>query len=104
MSAALTGVWQLIIATPIGRIPVTLTVADEAGTLTGTAESRGEKVIVLDLTAHAEPAGTRLTWRQAITKPMRLHLAFDVLVTGATMVGHSQAGRLPRSAVTGTRA
>jgi hypothetical protein len=34
---------------------------------------------------------------------MRLNLAFDVLFDGDAMTGHSRAGRLPRSAVTGTR-
>lgn len=32
-----------------------------------------------------------------------LHLAFDVVVAGDRMTGHSRAGRLPRSAVTGVR-
>jgi hypothetical protein len=34
---------------------------------------------------------------------MRLNLDFDVLVDGDRLTGHSKAGRLPRSAVTGTR-
>jgi hypothetical protein len=33
----------------------------------------------------------------------RLHLAFDVVVDGDTMAGHSRAGRLPRTTVTGIR-
>jgi hypothetical protein len=35
---------------------------------------------------------------------MRLNLVFDVLATADTLTGVSKAGRLPRSAVTGTRA
>ena len=38
-----------------------------------------------------------------MTTPMRLNLVFHVLVTGDALGGHSRAGRLPRSAVTGTR-
>jgi hypothetical protein len=34
---------------------------------------------------------------------MRLNLAFDVVFDGDVMTGHSRAGRLPRSAVTGKR-
>jgi hypothetical protein len=34
---------------------------------------------------------------------MRLNLDFDVVVDGDRMSGHSRAGRLPRSAVTGVR-
>jgi len=38
-----------------------------------------------------------------VTKPMRLNLDFDVAVDGDRLVGHSRAGRSPRSAVNGTR-
>jgi hypothetical protein len=34
---------------------------------------------------------------------MRLNLDFDVVVDGDRLAGHSRAGRLPRSAVIGTR-
>jgi len=34
---------------------------------------------------------------------MRLNLDFDVAVDGETLTGHSRAGRLPRTTVTGTR-
>ncbi|WP_420843240.1 hypothetical protein [Cryptosporangium phraense] len=47
--------------------------------------------------------GDAVAWRQAITKPIRLNLQFDVRVAGDTMTGHSRAGRLPRSTVTGRR-
>ena len=42
-------------------------------------------------------------WSQTITKPMRLNLDFDVVIEADEMRGHSRAGRLPRSAVTGRR-
>jgi hypothetical protein len=48
-------------------------------------------------------AGQRVTWRQSVTKPMRLNLEFEVVVDGDHLSGHSKAGRLPRSAVTGVR-
>lgn len=47
--------------------------------------------------------GDRLTWKQAITKPMRLNLAFAVRIDGDTLTGTSRAGRLPASKVTGER-
>ena len=97
------GIWALTIATPIGRLPVTLTLTYEAGVLHGIAQSRGETVALQDLAATAEPDGVRLTWRQSVTKPMRLNLHFDVLATADTITGFSTAGRLPRSAVTGIR-
>ena len=67
--------------------------------LTGTATGKGETVELHDITVAAQ----RVTWRQSVTKPMRLNLDFDVVVDGDRLTGHSKAGRLPRSAVTGVR-
>jgi hypothetical protein len=47
--------------------------------------------------------GPRVTWRQSVTRPMRLNLDFDVVAADGTLTGHSRAGRLPRTAVTGIR-
>lgn len=33
-------------------------------------------------------AGTRVTWRQSVTKPMRLNLDFDVVVGDDRLAGH----------------
>ncbi|WP_245665534.1 hypothetical protein [Actinoplanes subtropicus] len=98
------GTWLLSIATPIGRLPVTVVLTEEAGALTGTATGKDETVPLRDVVAVAERGGTRLAWRQAISRPLRLNLSFEVLVTEATMAGFSRAGRLPRSTVTGVRA
>ncbi len=47
--------------------------------------------------------GSRLTWAQSITRPMRLNLTFDVTVDGDRLTGRSKAGRLPAAKVTGYR-
>jgi hypothetical protein len=65
--------------------------------LTGTAHGAGEQVPLHDLVLD----GDDLTWRQAITKPMRLNLAFAVTIDGETLTGTSKAGRLPPSKVVG---
>ncbi len=67
--------------------------------LAGTATGKGETVALHDITVDRQ----RVTWRQSVTKPMRLNLEFDVVVDGDRLTGHSRAGRLPRSAVTGVR-
>jgi hypothetical protein len=92
----LTGVWDVTIKTPIGSLAVVYTFTDAQ---TGTATSKSETVPLQDITV----AGQRVTWRQSVTKPMRLNLDFDVTIDGDRLTGHSRAGRLPRSAVTGTR-
>ncbi|MEU8602434.1 hypothetical protein [Streptomyces parvulus] len=93
------GIWDLTISTPIGRIAAVAEFRRVDGTLTGTARGAGEEVplegVALD--------GDRLTWRQSVTRPMRLNLAFDVRIDGDILGGTSRAGRLPFSKVTGER-
>ncbi len=91
------GDWDVTIKTPIGSLAIAYTFTDDGGTVTGTATGKGETVPLSDITV----AGQRVTWRQSVTKPMRLNLDFDVVVDGDRMTGFSKAGRLPRSAVTG---
>jgi hypothetical protein len=95
----LTGDWDVVIKTPIGSLQVLYTFTNDSGVLTGTATGKGETVALRDITVAAQ----RVTWRQSVTKPMRLNLEFDVIVDGDRLTGHSRAGRLPRSAVTGVR-
>jgi hypothetical protein len=93
------GDWDVSIKTPIGSLAVRYTFTDQDGTLAGTATAKDEAVPLRDIAVD----GQRITWRQSVTKPMRLNLDFDVVVDGDRLTGHSRAGRLPRSAVTGRR-
>ncbi len=97
------GRWALTMRTPIGSIDAQMTFADEGGGLTGTAAGKHETVALRDVRVSRQGEVEHLTWSQAITKPMRLNLDFDVLVEGDRMQGTSRAGRLPRSTVTGHR-
>nr|WP_202517183.1 hypothetical protein [Streptomyces sp. SID685] len=88
------------VSTPIGKIKAVVELRrQDDGTLTGVAHGTGEEVPLSDVALD----GDRLTWRQTVTKPMRLNLAFDVIVDGDTQMGTSKAGRLPSSKVTGER-
>jgi hypothetical protein len=93
------GEWDVSIKTPIGSLQVLYTFTNDSGVLTGTATGKGETVALRDITVAAQ----RVTWRQTVTKPMRLNLDFDVVVDGDRLTGHSKAGLLPRSAVAGVR-
>ena len=93
------GEWDVTIKTPIGSLAVAYAFTDDDGAVAGTATGKGETVPLRDVTV----AGQRVTWRQSVTKPMRLNLDFDVVVDGDHMTGFSKAGRLPRSTVTGVR-
>ncbi|MEU0103440.1 hypothetical protein [Streptomyces sp. NPDC006267] len=93
------GTWDLSISTPIGKMGVVVELRGQDAALSGVAHGAGEEVPLTDITLD----GDRLTWKQAITRPMRLNLAFDVTVDGGTLRGTSKAGRLPSSKVTGER-
>ena len=93
------GDWDVTIKTPIGSLAVIFTFTEDDGTLAGTATGKGETVSLHDIVVDRQ----RITWRQSVTKPMRLNLAFDVVVDGDRLTGHSRADRLPRSGVTGVR-
>ncbi|NJQ02803.1 hypothetical protein [Streptomyces zingiberis] len=93
------GTWDLSISTPIGKIKAVAEFRRKDGVLVGTAYGAGEEVPLSDVVLD----GDRLTWKQAITKPMRLNLAFAVTIDGDTLTGTSKAGRLPASKVTGER-
>jgi hypothetical protein len=93
------GTWALVIATPIGKQRVVLELAQRGDALTGVAKGEAEEVELADLRLD----GNRLTWAQAITKPLRLNLTFDVTIDGDSLAGKSKAGRLPASKVTGRR-
>lgn len=93
------GTWDLTVATPIGRIEAVVAFRRADGVLTGTAHGAGEHVPLSDV----QFDGDRLTWKQAVTTPLRLNLAFATHVDGDTLTGTSKAGRLPASKVTGER-
>jgi hypothetical protein len=89
------GTWDVTIKTPIGSLAVVYEFTETGGTAT----LKDQTVALQDLTV----TNGRVTWRQSVTKPMRLNLTFDVVVDGDRLTGHSRAGRLPRSAVSGVR-
>ncbi|GAA1763813.1 hypothetical protein [Streptomonospora arabica] len=93
------GTWDLSVSTPVGTISAVLELRREDGVLTGSAHGAGEEVPLTGLVLD----GDRLTWKQAVTKPIRLNLAFAAEVDGDTLTGTAAAGRLPASKVAGHR-
>lgn len=97
------GEWDVSIKTPVGSLLIAYSFEVDGGHLTGRAVGRHETVRCSDIVVTDESTGQRVRWRQSVTKPMKLHLDFDVLVAGDQLIGHSRAGRLPRSTVSGVR-
>lgn len=93
------GTWDVTLKTPIGTLNAVYIFTDAEGALAGTASTTSETVPLAAIVCD----GPRVTWRQSVTRPIRLNLDFDVTVAGRTLTGHSRAGRLPRTTVTGTR-
>ncbi|WP_329087133.1 MULTISPECIES: hypothetical protein [unclassified Streptosporangium] len=97
------GTWNLTIDTPLGKqhAQADLTRSPD-GTWRGVARdpASGEEVSLADVTVQ----GREVTWRQSVTRPMRLNLTLQLTVTGDTVTGSAKAGRLPASKVTGERA
>jgi len=97
--APILGTWDVRLKTPIGTLNAVYVFTDTDSVLTGTASTTAETVPLAAIACD----GRRVTWRQSVTRPIRLDLDFDVTVDGRTFTGHSRAGRLPRTTVTGTR-
>ena len=93
------GTWDVSLKTPIGTIGVVYVFTETPNGIAGTATARDETVPLRAIACD----GSRVTWEQSVTRPMRLNLHFDVVTSGDTLAGHSRAGRLPRTTVTGTR-
>jgi hypothetical protein len=93
------GSWDATLVTPIGTMLVVFYITEESGVIGGVARSDAETVDILDAVAE----GSRLTWTQKVTTPMRLTLKFDVTVEGDTMTGAYKAGVFPSSKVNATR-
>ncbi|GFZ95939.1 hypothetical protein GCM10008018_47930 [Paenibacillus marchantiophytorum] len=93
------GRWSTVIATPLGKMPVILSIETSNGQITGEAQQGSE------VTAFQDPVrmGNQLSWSQRVTKPMRLNLKFEVTVEGDRMTGTAKAGLLPASRLVGER-
>ena len=72
------GDWDVTIKTPIGSLAVVYTFTEPDRSSTGTAAGKDETVSLHDIVVDRQ----RITWRQSVSRPMRLNLAFDVVVDG----------------------
>ena len=97
------GTWLLRMKTPIGTIEADYRFEEEDGVIHGSASGSGETTPLTDVVVENGASGQRVTWRQSITRPLRLNLDYDVIVNGDALSGESRAGRLPRTRVTGKR-
>ncbi|MTD57557.1 hypothetical protein [Amycolatopsis pithecellobii] len=95
----LIGIWDVTMKTPIGSLSAVYVFTHNGNEVVGTATGAGEETPVTAVRVE----GPRVTWRQSVRKPLRLNLEFDVEVRSGEMLGHSRAGRLPKTQVSGHR-
>lgn len=100
---SIAGAWRLRMKTPIGTIEADYRFVESDGALQGVAIDEGEEVALEDVGVTTQTDGQHVTWKQRVTRPMRLNLAYDVVLDGDLLTGTSRAGRLPASPVTGLR-
>jgi hypothetical protein len=93
------GFWKVAVSTPLGTRNTVLELFTENGVLRGISHGEKEKLTLQDL----EWDGSRLTWYQSITKPMRMNLIFSVVIEGDELNGTAKGGPMPASKVSGRR-
>jgi hypothetical protein len=97
---AASGLWNIIIKTPLGDQSLSLDLQADGSTLTGAlAEPDGDRVELFD----GKADGNHLSWRAKVKKPMPMTLQFTAVVDGDAISGSAKA-MLGSASFTGTRA
>lgn len=94
------GTWNIVIATPIGRQEVTLTITTDGSTLTGTAQTNAE-LVALD---NGALDGDAFSCSVDLKKPFPMTVTYTLTVDGDAISGTAKAGPFPASKVVGARA
>lgn len=98
--SALTGTWDATLASPLGPIAIVFEFDGDGGTSTAS----GETVPLTALTVADDDGTVTASWGVDVTRPVAVHLDFQVTATGGTMSGSAKAGMLmPNGAVQGAR-
>ncbi|MFC0529828.1 hypothetical protein [Phytohabitans kaempferiae] len=93
------GFWKVAVATPLGTRHTVLELYTEDGALQGISRGESEQLVLKELRLE----GDRLSWYQSITKPMRMDLSFDVVISGDDMSGTAKGGIMRSAKVSGRR-
>ena len=94
------GTWNVVVKSPMGDQPSTLTLTADGGTLTGTASAQGNTNPI----ANGKVDGNNISWSNSITTPFPMTLEFTGKVDGDTLNGNVKAGAFSSFPFTGSRA
>jgi len=94
------GNWTIVVKSPMGEQPSTLSVKADGGALTGTQAAQGQSQAI----ANGKVDGNTVTWSNSITQPMPMTLEFTGTLDGDTLNGSVKAGAFGAFPFTGKRA
>lgn len=82
------GTWKITIKSPTGPQHTVLEIQDNDGALSGEQSGQGSTTPISD----ASFDGSKLTWTNHVTKPLKMKVVFTATVDGNTMTGKCKAG------------
>ena len=94
------GTWNVVVKSPMGDQPSTLTLKADGGTLTGTASAQGNTNPI----ANGKVDGNNISWSNSITTPFPMTLEFSGTVDGDNLTGTVKAGSFGSFPFSGKRA
>ena len=93
------GNWNIVVSTPMGDRPATLSVKTDGNALTGSQATDGNSADIFDGTVN----GNDVFWKVSITDPMPMTLEFTGTVNGDAIGGSVKLGAFGTSSFSGTR-
>ena len=93
------GNWSLMVTTPMGERPTTLSVRTDGGTLKGSQMADGNSTDIFDGTVD----GNAVSWKVSIIDPMPMTLEFNGTIDGDKLSGSVTMGAFGSASFSGTR-
>jgi hypothetical protein len=94
------GNWNIVVNSPMGDQPTTLSLKSEGGALTGTQGAQG----VTSAIANGKVDGDTVSWSNSVTQPFPMTLEFTGTLAGDTLNGSVKAGSFGSFPFKGSRA
>lgn len=97
--ANIDGIWDCVIASPMGDQKSVLTASSDGNGVTGTMAGTNGLIDIED----GKLDGDQLSWKMSVTSPMPVTLDCVVTVDGDSITGTATAGTFGSFPLTGTR-
>ncbi|WP_431921168.1 hypothetical protein [Nonomuraea jabiensis] len=93
------GEWKIIVKSPMGSLPVTLSLCVDGNTLSGTQSGQGQTAEITEGVID----GDAFSWAQAMTTPAKMTMRFSGTVHGDSLTGTVEAGFMGTFPFSGNR-